>query len=208
MPSLANSFQPINTGGVRYGVPTGRRSDINWGGAVSGGIEGSRGGGGWLGALGGAIQGALSGGGSEPPQGSPAVPGTTGLVGGSATCPDGSFKVLGRCIDLQPGGAVSGGGMMLGGGEAVLGRYGVAMVPASAQRTRLRCPRGMVLGMDNLCYNRRDLRKDERKWRPGRKPLLTGGELNAISTAMSAAKKLDRQKKRLKATARAFERAS
>jgi hypothetical protein len=55
----------------------------------------------------------------------------------------------------------------------------------------------MVLGADDLCYNRRDLRKDERKWIPGRKPLLTGGDLNAISRAARAASRVKTQQKRL-----------
>ncbi len=149
---------------------------------------------------------AAGGGGSEPPSGENAVPGN--FAPQEATCPEGTFRILGKCVDLIPGGKMSGAGLVASGGEAVLGQFGVAMVPEQRERVRLRCPRGMVLGLDNLCYNRRDLRKDERKWVPARKPLLTGGELNAISTALSAAKKLDRQKKRLKKTARAFERAS
>ena len=82
-------------------------------------------------------------------------------------------------------------------GEAVMGRFGAALVPASVATTTLRCPRGAVLGIDNLCYNKRDLHKDQRKWVPGRKPLLTGGDLNAISRAARAARKMATQTKRL-----------
>ena len=59
------------------------------------------------------------------------------------------------------------------------------------------CGPGAVLAKDGLCYNRRDLRNNERKWPRGRRPLLTGGEVRAISTAASAAKKLQRVQKRL-----------
>jgi hypothetical protein len=82
-------------------------------------------------------------------------------------------------------------------GSAVHGRYGVALTPGAQAQTRLMCPRGMVLGMDDLCYNKRDLRKDERKWVPPRKPLLTGGDLNAISRAARAAGRMKVQQKRL-----------
>ena len=59
------------------------------------------------------------------------------------------------------------------------------------------CGPGAVLAKDGLCYNRRDLRNNERKWPKGRRPLLTGGEMRAISTAASAAKRLQRKQKQL-----------
>ena len=59
------------------------------------------------------------------------------------------------------------------------------------------CGPGAVLAKDGLCYNRRDLRNNERKWPRGRRPLLTGGEMRAISTAASAAKRLQRKQKQL-----------
>lgn len=139
-----------------------------------------------------------SGGGSEPGSGGGGggAPGE-GFTPDVATCPDGSFSVMGKCVDLTPGGDVSGGGLVLSTGEAVLGRYGAALVPMRRTLEVARCLRGMVLGTDNLCYNRRDLRKDERKWAPGRKPLLTGGDLNAISRAARAAARVKVQQRRL-----------
>lgn len=202
----ANPFPVINTGN-----PRAVRRDFDLGGAIRGAAGALAGGGGWTDAAAAGVAGGFTdggGGGSEPPSGSPTVPGNFAPSGGQTPCPDGTFSILGRCVDLQPGGATQGAGMVVSGGEPVLGRYGVAMVPQAMERVRRRCPRGMVLGMDNLCYNKRDLRKDERKWIPPRKPLLTGGDLNAISTALSAAKKLDRQKKRLRMAARAFDRVS
>lgn len=83
-------------------------------------------------------------------------------------------------------------------GEAVLGRYGAALVPGNRVTNVATCPRGTVLGKDGLCYNKRDLRKSERAWPPGRKPLLTGGDLNAISRAGQAARKLEHSRKTLR----------
>lgn len=48
---------------------------------------------------------------------------------------------------------------------------------------RRRCPRRYKLGIDNLCYFNLPRNSKFRKWRPGRKPLFTGGDLNAIATA-------------------------
>ena len=100
-------------------------------------------------------------------------------------------------------------GRPVGGGVATVGRFGAGIEPDIRQSQIRDCPRGMVLAVDNLCYNRRDLRNSERFWPRGRRPLLTGGEMRAISTAASAAKKLQRKQKDLmklgllpKATAR------
>jgi len=45
-----------------------------------------------------------------------------------------------------------------------------------------------VLGEDELCYPRAVLRRDSRfrKWRPGTRPVLTGGEVRAIAKGRSA----------------------
>ena len=84
-------------------------------------------------------------------------------------------------------------------GEAVMGRFGAALEPEVMSMTTRRCPRGAVLGLDGLCYNKRDLRNNERFWPRGRRPLLTGGEMRCISIAASAAKKLQRKEKQLQA---------
>ncbi len=88
------------------------------------------------------------------------------------------------------------------GGDAELGRFGAGINPAFFSQQHRRCPRGMVLGApeadgESLCYNKRDLSNKERMWPRGRRPLLTGGEMRAISTASSAAKKLQRKQKQL-----------
>jgi len=82
-------------------------------------------------------------------------------------------------------------------GVAVMGRFGAGFEPEVIMTDTRRCGRGAVLGVDGLCYNRRDLRNSDRFWPRGRRPLLTGGEMRAISTASSAAKKLQRKEKQL-----------
>ena len=82
-------------------------------------------------------------------------------------------------------------------GVPVMGRFGAGFEPSVIVSDTRRCGRGAVLGVDGICYNKRDLRNNERFWPRGRRPLLTGGEMRAISTASSAAKKLQRKQKQL-----------
>jgi len=82
-------------------------------------------------------------------------------------------------------------------GVPVMGRFGAGFEPSVVMTDTRRCGRGAVLGIDGICYNKRDLRNNERFWPRGRRPLLTGGEMRAISTASSAAKKLQRKQKQL-----------
>jgi len=82
-------------------------------------------------------------------------------------------------------------------GVPVMGRFGAGFEPSVIMTDTRRCGRGAVLGVDGICYNKRDLRNTERFWPRGRRPLLTGGEMRAISTASSAAKKLQRKQKQL-----------
>lgn len=80
---------------------------------------------------------------------------------------------------------------------AVTGQFGAGFEPVVVDRMMRICPPKTVLGADGICYNRRDLRNSERAWPRGRRPLLTGGEVRAISIASTAAKKLERKKKQL-----------
>jgi len=89
-------------------------------------------------------------------------------------------------------------GMPAGLGEAVMGRFGPALQPGTKTTHFRFCPRGAVLGLDGLCYNRKDIRNTDRWWPRGRRPLLTGGEMRAISIASTAAKKLQRKEKQLR----------
>jgi len=75
---------------------------------------------------------------------------------------------------------------------------GSAVSPFRFQQTVRRCEgRNHVLATDGLCYDRKTLRKEQRMWPPGRKPLLTGGQLNAIAIAAKAAGRIKTQTKRL-----------
>lgn len=153
-----------------------------------------------------------------PSAGSQVVPGLTGSSGSGGGCP-GLMSVRlpnGQCVnldDLGPGGdpALTGSIDQPSGadgyGPAVKGWYGVGIVPRVEAVTTRRCPRGMALGRDGVCYDRRRLRKSDRAWDPGTKPLLTGGERRAIARAAAAGRKLDRAKKGLKKASRALGKA-
>lgn len=71
-------------------------------------------------------------------------------------------------------------------GQAVVGAFGMpAMVPVEEVRRLLVCPRGMVLGTDDLCYPKGVLssRNLHRKWRrPPRAP-VTAADARAIRKA-------------------------
>ena len=82
-------------------------------------------------------------------------------------------------------------------GDAVMGRYGAALAPGNMVVDRAVCLRGMVLGNDGLCYNRSQVPNKDRMWPKARKPLLTGGEMRAISIAATAGRRLERTTKRL-----------
>lgn len=82
-------------------------------------------------------------------------------------------------------------------GEAVMGRYGAALAPGNMVVDRAVCPRGMTLGDDELCYNKGQITNRQRMWPAGRKPLLTGGDMRAISVAAAAGRRLERASKRL-----------
>lgn len=83
-------------------------------------------------------------------------------------------------------------------GEAVVGRFGAGLQPRDQPINRRECPRGAVLAIDGLCYNRGVLKNDQRAWPRGRAPLLTGGERNAITIASRAAGKIKTAEKQLR----------
>jgi len=82
-------------------------------------------------------------------------------------------------------------------GAAIVGRFGAGILPDTFEQRMTKCPRGMVLGVDVICYNRRDLRNSDRMWPRGRRPLLTGGDMRCISVAARAATKLKGKQKQL-----------
>lgn len=121
--------------------------------------------------------------------------------------------ITGNCIDLAalpPGGrpAVTGpvatGAASNGYGPAVQGRFGIGLTPRVEVMTVRRCPKGMALGKDGVCYDGLGRNSPKREWPQGMKPLLTPGERRAIRVAGSAAKKLDRSKKSLRKASKAL----
>lgn len=73
-------------------------------------------------------------------------------------------------------------------GGVIEGLYGPAFVPSSEIRDVAVCPPGFALGKDELCY--RGLANKLRKYPRGRRPLLTGGDMRAISRAKRAGSRM------------------
>jgi len=110
-------------------------------------------------------------------------------------CPPGSFPSPAGCVD--PSAALPFGDPLFGAGSPEMGRFGPAYQGTSRMIRRTTCLPGDLVGRDGLCYNRKSLTNKERMWPRGRQPLLTGGEMRAISIATRAAAKFERTQKRL-----------
>ena len=82
-------------------------------------------------------------------------------------------------------------------GNPVMGRYGVAYTPGSQIVDRAVCLKGDIVADDGLCYPKSTITNRQRAWPKGRRPLLTGGEMRAISIAARAGGRLERAQKRL-----------
>ncbi len=120
----------------------------------------------------------------------PTIP---GFGPGGDDCPSGTMRdPRGFCVS-----AISPVGAEAFGGEATVGRYGAAIIPGSQIVDRAVCMRGMQLGDDGLCYNRGQISNKQRMWPAGRKPLLSGGDMRAISVAARAGRRLEGATKRL-----------
>jgi len=89
------------------------------------------------------------------------------------------------------------GGPQFDPGVAVIGQYGAGQEPGSMLIDRAVCRRGMQLADDGICYNKSQISNKQRMWPAGRKPLLSGGDMRAISTAARAGKRLEGATKRL-----------
>lgn len=187
------------------GRPGDRRNFVHK--KIFGGIKGAIGGflgGGPLGAVGGAFRGITSGRnrGFVPP-----IPIQT--FSPPPRCPEGFFTdTSGQCAPLRT--ARSGGirgiveRLLPGGetgfqdfGEASMGRFGAGLEPGVRSIDTRVCPRGTVLAVDGLCYNRTAIKNSDRMWPRGRRPLLTGGDMRAISIASRAARRLQAKQKQL-----------
>jgi len=120
------------------------------------------------------------------PGGTPAAPGT-----GIATtgCGPGLIRVGDTCVAL--GDAFPGGDPVTSGagGVATVGAFGLpALSPTGISRIVRKCGRGMVLGIDNLCYPKAVLtsRSKFRKWRRPPKPPISRRDVVAIGRAARA----------------------
>lgn len=137
------------------------------------------------------------------------LPGNTGTPStGFAGCPAGwVLDSSGRCVQGGMGGmmqrVIPGGstGTMIPG-QAQQGAFGIpAETPAQVGTIMrndgsvgpvFRCRGNLVLGRDNLCYARGSIPRGARKHPPGRKPLLTGGDLRCLSKAQGLRGKIKR----------------
>lgn len=122
-----------------------------------------------------------------------------------ADCPEG-FRLdpeTGRCLQEGVRGAIE---RFLPGGQAgtlademgqpVIGAFGQAGVIPAARGTIqradgstgpiLKCPRGMVLGKDDICYAKSVVPRKFRKWAPAARPPVSAGDAKAIRKADSA----------------------
>jgi len=115
---------------------------------------------------------------------------TRGFAPQEPGCRPGTVKVGRFCVDASA--ALPGGDPLFTSAsefQVTSGAFGMpATIPKEEVSTRLECPRGMVLGEDDLCYPKQVLRRDSRfrKWRPGARPILTGGQRRAISKARTS----------------------
>lgn len=154
------------------------------------------------------IFGTLFGsGGSEPAGPQQQIPGSFAPQGTSCDFP--AVSIRGRCVD--PTAALPGGRPFVGpkdqdGYTPFFGRYGVAVAPKYQTQTVSKCPSGWVVGDDGNCYSKASVSKSQRMWNPGAKPLLTGGEMNAINEAARAAKRLGSTQKKLKAVSKTIQK--
>ena len=109
----------------------------------------------------------------------------------------------GHCVAVGSGHHRKHFGGVVGGpagpvGDPVMGRYGAGETPGSKLIDRAVCRRGMQLGDDGICYNKAQITNKQRMWPAGRKPLLTGGDMRAISIAARAGKRMDGATTRLR----------
>lgn len=90
---------------------------------------------------------------------------------------------------FQPTSIAPSVGAAFGPARAVEGAFGMpAFEPEGEFVQTLRCPKGMVLGMDDLCYPKAVLprRSKFRKWRGQARPPVSAGDAKAIRRAASA----------------------
>lgn len=205
LPPVSTRYQPgMSTSGPTFSFDTG--------GAIQGGLQGAAdcpptvpwyicaAAGAVTGGTGGTGAGAGSGSSSS---GALVAEGTGPCPSGYELGPDGQCKKAGFGGFVEralPGGSTG----MLGDqyGPAVQTALGPALTPRQTgtvvradgtTHPTLGCPAGMVLGKDNLCYDKRVIPKAARKWRPAPKPPMSAADAKAlrrIGTLQRKVKKL------------------
>lgn len=107
----------------------------------------------------------------------------------STTCPAGYHKdAAGRCAQDGISPYIPGDvGKPDYVWTPVNGRFGQGVTPVAVQSVKRACPSGMVLGKDGVCYDH--LARTNRAHNPGTKPLLTGGDMNALRKAKALEKR-------------------
>ena len=70
-------------------------------------------------------------------------------------------------------------------------------VPFHRQIIRRVCPKKHVLNTLGMCVLKSSIKNSDREWPAPRRPLLTGGDLNAIATAARAARRMQTAQKRM-----------
>ena len=121
------------------------------------------------------------------------IQGGTGVlpVAGLPDCPPPLRRnTQGLCV-----GTTSPFGAQEFGGEVIAGQYGAGFIAGSRIVDVATCPRGTVLGKDQICYA--NLANKNRLYPRGRRPLLTGGDMRAISRARTAGNRLANAKQDL-----------
>jgi len=155
--------------------------------------------GGALGAAKAAVSLAIPSQPSGAPSPLPPLPPSTSLA---ASCPEGfrqnpstgvceKVGVMGGLERILPGGRT--GTLPQTFGDAVIGAFGTpALMPAQFMVPTLRCPAGMVLGKDSLCYPKQVLgaRGKWRKHPADRRPPVTAADAAAIRRAAATTKRV------------------
>lgn len=179
------------------------------------------------------LQPPRRGGGSEGFTNQPIVPGSGNVVPGlgfsggggdplglAGDCPGlTNVRIAGVCVDL--GAALPGGDPLVTGdvdvgpspngfsptqlGEPINGRFGVGRIPVVTVQAVRRCPKGMALGIDGVCYDGLPRNSPRREHRLGQKPLLSSGDRAAIKKAAAAARAIKRSKKSLNKASKALD---
>ena len=125
-------------------------------------------------------------------------PGATGIsdpgytnFGTADPCPTGYSWDGAQCVATGIGGVIErtlpGGATGYGSdvyGQAVMGAFGrPALQPYVYSQPVRRCPPGLVLGKDGLCYDK--IANKDRMWPRGPRPFMTGSDMKALRKAAS-----------------------